>query len=367
MRIAIVLHGGVDRSGERRVIPVVLALLARLAARHEVHVFALSQEPRPASWMLCGARVHNIGSTRAVHRAVAALWREHRRGRFDVIHALWAGAGALVAAIASRMLSVPLLVHLTGGELVGFPDIGYGMARRAHWRIINRWVFASADVLTATSDPMVELAASFGWQSRRVPLGIDLHAWPARTPVPRAPDAEARLIQVATLNLVKDPETTLTALHLLRERGVRVVLDFVGEDIRGGAVQSRARELGLGDAVIFHGFRTQRELRPIMERADVHVVSSRHEAGPAVALEAAILGIPTVGTNVGHLSEWAGAASRTVAVGDAPALAREIEALLRDEVSRLELARAAQARAIAEDADFTASSFEALYREVTHD
>src|SRR5690349_18114178 len=108
MKIAIVLAGGVDRSGERRVIPVVLALLARLAVRHEVHVFALAQEARPATWMLHGAHIHNIGSVRAVQRAVAALLREHRRARFDVVHALWAGAGALVARIASLLARVPL-------------------------------------------------------------------------------------------------------------------------------------------------------------------------------------------------------------------------------------------------------------------
>lgn len=363
MRIAIVLHGGVDRSGEYRVIPVVLALLARLAVRHEVHVFALCQEPVPGTWELCGARIHNIGSVRAVHRAVAALLRENRRARFDVIHALWAGAGSLVAAIASRLTRVPLLVHLTGGELVAFPDIGYGLARRAHWRLINRWVFAGA-VVTATSDPMVRLAANFGWQARRVPLGIDLAAWPPRQPLPRPREDAARLIQVATLNRVKDPRTTLKALRLLRDRGQDVVLDFVGEDILGGEMQALARELGIADRVAFHGFRTQRQLRPLMERAVVHVVSSRHEAGPAVALEAAALGIPTVGTHVGHLAEWAGEAARTVPVGDAAALAREIEALLLDDALRLKLGNAAQAHALAEDADFTAREFEALYREV---
>jgi glycosyltransferase involved in cell wall biosynthesis len=364
MRIAIVLHGGVDRSGERRVIPVVLALLARLAERHEVHVFALSQEPRPGTWMLCGAHIHNIGSVRAVHRVVGALLREHRRARFDVIHALWAGAGALAAALGARFTRVPMLVHLTGGELVDLRDIGYGMAGRIHWRLLNRWVFSRAAIISATSHPMVHMAAALGWQARRVPLGIDLRAWPPRAPVPREPGSVARLIQVATLNRVKDPRTTLQALRMLRDRGLCFELDFVGEDILGGEVQQAARELGLADVITCHGFLTQRELRPLLERADLHLVSSRHEAGPAGALEAAALGSPTVGPHVGHLAEWAGEAARTVPVGDAAALAREIETLLLDDALRLELGRAAQQRAIAEDADFTAREFEALYREV---
>ena len=55
MKIAIVLPGGVDRSGEVRVIPAFLALIERLARRHEIHVFALRQESRPGTWQLAGA------------------------------------------------------------------------------------------------------------------------------------------------------------------------------------------------------------------------------------------------------------------------------------------------------------------------
>ena len=119
MNLAIVLAGGVDISGERRVIPVVLALLRRLSAQHTVHVFALTQEPKPARWMLCGAHIHNIGSARALHRAVATIWRAHREVRFDVVQALWAGASSLVGALAARLIDVPFCIHLTGGELVG--------------------------------------------------------------------------------------------------------------------------------------------------------------------------------------------------------------------------------------------------------
>ena len=62
MKLALVVPGGVDRSGEFRVIPVLLALIERLARTHEVHVFALQQEVRAGRWELAGATIHNIGS-----------------------------------------------------------------------------------------------------------------------------------------------------------------------------------------------------------------------------------------------------------------------------------------------------------------
>src|SRR3546814_9988889 len=86
-------------------------------------------------------------------------------------------------------------------------------------------------------------------------------------------------------------------------------MDVVGVDTLHGEVQRLATELGLESRVRFRGFRTQRELRPMLAAADLLVMASRHEAGPLVAMEAAVVGVPTVGTAVGHLAEWAPARS----------------------------------------------------------
>jgi glycosyltransferase involved in cell wall biosynthesis len=101
-----------------------------------------------------------------------------------------------------------------------------------------------------------------------------------------------------------------------------------------------------------------------MEQADVLLVTSRHEAGPLVVLEAAVAGVPTVGTAVGHVAEWAPEAAVAVPVGDAAGLARETASLLDDETRRLALANAAQRRAIEIDAEYTAAAFDRLYRQL---
>ena len=62
-----------------------------------------------------------------------------------------------------------------------------------------------------------------------------------------------------------------------------------------------------------------------------------------------------MGTEVGHLIDWAPDAAVAVPVGDATALAQETAALLVDEERRLHLAHLAQGRAKAEDADWTAT------------
>lgn len=360
MKIALVVPGGVDRSGEQRVIPALLALVERLARRHDVHVFALRQEASAGEWTLAGARIHNIGDGWTRLRAIRAVCREHRRAPFDRIHAIFSGSCGLVAVAAARLLRVRSLVHIAGGELVAMPGIDYGGRRRWTSRLREALVLRTADVVTAASAPILASLRDLGIDAQRVPLGVDLRAWPASPPRRRGA-APARLIHVASLNRVKDQPTLLRALAILAQRGHAFTMDVVGVDTLHGEVQGLAGELGLERHVRFHGFKTQRELRPMLAAADLLVMASRHEAGPLVALEAAVAGVPTVGTAVGHLVEWAPAAASTVPVGEPAALADAIARVLEDEDLRLRLATVAQQLALREDADCTARAFEALY------
>ena len=159
----------------------------------------------------------------------------------------------------------------------------------------------------------------------------------------------------------------LRAVTALARAGHGFQLDIVGEDTLGGAMQALSRELGLGDRVRFLGFQTQRQLRPLVEAADLLIVSSRHEAGPVAMLEAAVVGVPTVGTLVGHIAEWAPSAAAGVQVDDWNGLAHAIRRLLDDEDLRLRLARNAMQRATVEHAGYTAARFEEIYLRLLED
>jgi glycosyltransferase involved in cell wall biosynthesis len=363
MKLALVIPGGVDRGGEQRVIPALLHLIARLAQAHEVHVFALRQEARPACWPLAGATIHNIGEGWARWRAIRAIAAEHHCAPFDRVQAIFSGPCGQVAVAAGLWLHCPTLVHIAGGELVALRDIRYGGRQNWRGRLCEALVLRWADQVTAASAPIIDILHRLGIEAQRVPLGVDLASWPPQSPRRRGP-GPARLIHVASLNRVKDQPTLLRALAALKERGVDFTMDIVGFDTLDGQIQRLATMLGLDRQVRFPGFRTQRELRPLMCAAHLLVMSSRHEAGPLVLLEAAVAGIPAVGTAVGHLAEWSPTAARAVPPGDWIALADAIEQVLADEDLRLQLAWSAQRRAMREDADHTARAFEALYLSV---
>ena len=360
MKLALVVPGGVDRTGEFRVIPVLLALIERLARVHEVHVFALHQEAVAGRWELAGATIHNIGDHWTRLQAIAAIRTEHREAPFDLIHAIFSGSCSLVAVAAAKLLRLPSLVHIAGGELVALHEIGYGGRRKWKGRLREAWVLRGADAITAASAPIIDSLQALGLKAQRVPLGVDLRAWPPLAPRERSAKP-ARLIHVASLNRVKDQPTLLRALAALVDMGLDFEMDIVGEDTLQGEMQRLAGQLGLEHHVRFHGFKTQRELRPMMEAADLLVMSSLHEAGPLVLLEAAVAGVPAVGTAVGHFVEWSPSAALAVPVKDWDELANAIREVLTNEGLRLRLAREAQRHAVMEDADYTVQAFQALY------
>jgi len=365
VKIALIVPGGVDRSGEYRVIPALLALIARLSSDHEVHVYALHQEARAASWDLAGARIHNIGAGHTRLRAIRAICAEHRRSAFQLVHSIWSGTAGLIAVSAAQVLRLPSLIHLAGGELTALAEIGYGGRLTWKGRLREAVVLRAATVVTAASTAMIEALAALGIAARRLPLGVDLSVWPPCEPVRRDPSRPARLIHAASLNRVKDQPTLLRALGLLAAAGLDFEMDIVGEDTLHGETQALAGQLGLTPRVRFHGFLPQPRLLPLVERAHLMMISSRHEAGPLVVLEAAVRGVPTVGTAVGHIAEWAPSAAVTVPVGDCAALAAATAELLAAEDLRLRIAREAFRRATEEDADYTAQAFQRLYTTVT--
>jgi len=362
MKIAFVLPGGVDRSGDQRVIPCLLWLVERLvAAGDELHIFALNQEPRRGTWPLLGATVHNAGERPRQLNSFSALTKEHLRAPFDVVHGFWATGPGVVSAAFSRLAGVPNVLTVPGSEVSAIPEIGYGGQLTLMGRLWTRLALAGADRVIIESDWVAQRVARFGVTPIRLPFGVALDRWPILAPRRRVPGQTLRLLHVANLNPVKDHETLLRALAELDKRGVDFTLDAIGLDTMNGAVQRRCADLGLSDRVCFHGVKTHADQRPWFERADLLVVSSRHEGAPLVAQEAGVAGVPTVGTAVGHIADWAPEAAVAVPVGDWGALADAIADLAADEEKRLSLAHAAQKVASAVDADLTARTIRALY------
>jgi glycosyltransferase involved in cell wall biosynthesis len=370
MRIGLIVPGGVDRSAQVRVIPVLLALVERLSRRHEVLVIATNQETESCNYELLGARVVNLGKmpngTRAgrLARQVKSVLSAMRSagGRFDVLHAFWAQGPGTLAIVAGTLMRVPVVVSIGGGELVWLPEINYG--GQGNWlsRAKLSLVLKMADAVSACSrytlGPLVKKRSDALW----LPWCADTKLFEADVTRPTGPPW--RLLRVADLNEVKDYATLLRAMRLIVDKHPNTELDCVGVDTLGGRVQAIVEDLGLARVVKFHGFLPLAEVIQFYRQAHLCVQSSLHENTPAVVLEAAAAGVPTVGTAVGLVAEMSPTAAVAVRPRDPEALARAILALLMDDEQRRRIGQEAQKFARKYDADWTASQVEETYQRV---
>lgn len=355
-------------------IPALRHLTARLAKDDDVRVVAFRYPYQAGRYDLFGARVtalgggtrQGTGSGLLWLRAFALLASEHRKRPFDVLHAFWANETGAVAAAAGRILGVPTVVSLAGGELVGLRVIGYG-GQLAWTERAKVWLaLRLASRITAGSRSLLSLAAQRLGNStdrlRRVPLGVDLGMF--RPPAASAP-AVPRLIQVASLTLVKDQFTLLQSAALLREGGLDFGLEIAGSGPLESELRDLSATLGLGDVVAFRGDMRHEDLPTFCGAAAVFVQSSLHEAQGMAVLEAAACGVPVIGTRVGSVAEMEPEAAAAVPVGDAGALAGAVAGLISDTERRVGMGRAARELAEAEySLERCVEQFRGLYAEL---
>jgi glycosyltransferase involved in cell wall biosynthesis len=363
MRIAWVVAGGVDESGVERVTPSLLWQIERLGRRHDVHVYVLRYHDRPRTYQLLGATVHDLGRPQGIRRQYAATLDAIRRdGRPDVLHGMLALPAGLVAAAAGRRLGVPSVVTCDSGEFVRIDDIGYGAQAAVRQRWAVRVMARLASRVLVCTGYQAQLATACGVRTHTLPIGADLSRF--QPTAARAEGPPWRLLQVASLNLVKDQQTLLAAFARLLASGLDAVLEIAGEDTLGGAVQREAERLGVAQRVTFSGAVPSAALAAVYRRAHLFVLSSRHEGGPVVALEAAASGLPIVGTAVGYVADWSGERAVAVPPHEPALLADAIASLIADPWRRARLAASARDWVLRHDADWTASEHDRLYHEL---
>ena len=156
-------------------------------------------------------------------------------------------------------------------------------------------------------------------------------------------DLEETLVgMVSRLELVKGPIYFIEAIPYILKKFAKAKFLVVGEGAQLGRLIRRAKELGIEKKVLFLGWR--QNVLEILSILDVLVQPSLNEAVGRVLLEAQLLGIPVVATNVGGIPEVVRdrRSGLLVKAGDSQALAKAVIELLEDGEKRKTYSRAGQ-------------------------
>jgi len=250
-----------------------------------------------------GLPVFVLGKKQGVDvRMPFALYRLFQAERIDIVHT-HNFSPLLYAAIPARLAGVKVLIH-TEHARTKFPDT---------WRrmVAERWLSRVVDVITAVS-PQVkqDLVQYENIRPERIQV-----IWNGIDTTPQVSSVRPSDLR-RTLGIAPGDQIVGVCCRLAAQKGVTYLLQavpailakhpgtvflIVGDGDLRGELERTTADLGLGDRVIFTGFRS--DVADILRILDVYVLPSLFEGTPLGLLEAMLTGKAVVATKVGSNAE----------------------------------------------------------------
>jgi glycosyltransferase involved in cell wall biosynthesis len=362
-----ILTPGFSKDADDWALPFLQNLTDELSKYSDVRVIALRYPHTRQPYSLNRVQVYPLGygaNTRGLRRL--QLWLDtlrliqklHVEKPFDVLHAIWSDETGLLATWAGRLLGIPTVTSIAGGELVCFSELQYG----SQCSIFGRWIVGQAvkakRITVSGSHSQAMLEKAYPVDKRRIHTvvwGVDTEKF---YPDPSQKQMN-RLLHVGSLVGVKNQKMLLQAIARLQN----IELDIVGDGVLRPELEQLARDLGIAERVHFIGNVPYPEMPQYYQRASLHISTSHNEVVPMATLEAAACGVPTISTPVGILPDHPDLG--VIVDPDEITLAAMIDALLRDEARRENLSQSAheavQQRFTVQQ---TANQLQALYQQL---
>ncbi len=314
-------------------IPAHTDIVRALAQSHQVHVYTMRYPHRADTYHIGNATIHSFGGVGSRGMGSALLWRnviwairaEHKRGAFDILHAIFGSEAGGVSVLAGRALHIPSVVWMVDGEMVGLPDIGYGADLIPRQRLMNKLILRYADQILCGCDLLTQearkrLPKEQAARAETLPLGVNFSRFRHESPVPSfvintqadtpaqsdaVRDEHPHFVNVGSLLPVKAQDTLLDAFARVQKILPNARLTIAGVGKLERQLRQNAHALHIADSVNFAGNIPHDQLPRLYQSANVFVQASRHEGQGMALLEAAACGCAVCGTDVGALHDLA--------------------------------------------------------------
>ena len=310
-----------------RVLQIVTRLAVRGVPRHVLAIAAGLDPERFAVEVLAGrsepgegelwqeAQVRGIATLRipslqrpvkplADVRALVAIYRQIRRGGYDIVHT-HISKGGILGRLAARCAGVPVVVHTYHGRV---EEVHGCSLKSRFFRACERRAASWSDALIAVSEETVRLCLSGGIgtadQYRMIHNGIDLRYFMDYRSVEQTSlglEGKPIIGTIGSLKEEKGLDVLLRSLSGLVQRYPHIQLCVIGDGPLRVSLEEEARQLGIGDRVHFPGIVA--DVRPWLAVFDLFVTPSIREGLPTVLLEAMAMGCPVIASRVGGVPE----------------------------------------------------------------
>lgn len=199
-----------------------------------------------------------------------------------------------------RRLGLATVLTLHGTDVNGVDD-------SQSWTRVDR-LLRAADAVTAVSAVLsrtiVERSPDTADKMVVVPNSVPVDITAAARDASRDPaEPFIDVLFLGNLRVVKGPDILLEAIRLVSERIGKVSLTIAGDGPLQDQLMERCRQIGIDRLVTFRGRVSRVEAVALLRQSRIVVIPSRSEGAPLVALEAQMLGVPVVATNVGGIPE----------------------------------------------------------------
>ncbi|MEZ5751379.1 MAG: glycosyltransferase family 4 protein [Paracoccaceae bacterium] len=136
-------------------------------------------------------------------------------------------------------------------------------------------------------------------------IGVEYGLWDQAGPRPH-PSGHLKMVFVGRLVELKGVHFVIQAMAKAKKMrpNVRMSLDIIGDGVEREALETMAREQGVDDRIVFHGFKTQPQCMEILGRSDALVLASVREAGGTVLQEAMAMGLAVLATDWGGPTDY---------------------------------------------------------------
>lgn len=238
-----------------------------------------------------------------------ASWGSLLKKIFLNAHLLKANLDWLHFGFATQALGSECVAKAIGTKMaISFRGFDINVYPVKHHKCYNK-VWKYVDRVHSISEYLYKKGCTLGLSEavsyQIITPAVAITSLPKDTPKTTTFASKLQFVTIARLHWIKGLDTAIAAMRLLKKRGIAFQYHIIGEGSKKDLERYtfQVYEEKLEEEVVFHGKLSHTETLKFLRQADVYIQTSLNEGFCNAVLEAQALGILSIATNVGGLSE----------------------------------------------------------------